>query len=157
MRLHTVSVVAVAAMLLGACVQADTQTIKATVEHVQVEQGDLVTGPNGGQSRVGNLSHASIVNDETGERTSQWCRGNAVLDDAGMPAIQVGFCTIIYDGGDMLWISYLGDQSGENTYTVMGGTGQFEGATGGGINRIVSQRGDGRAWTSKAEGTIVTP
>lgn len=156
MRLHTSVVVATAAVLLGSCVQADTQTLKLTVDHVQIQQGELVTGPNGGQSRVGNLSQASIVNDETGERSAQWCRGNTMLDGNGMPAVQVGFCTVVYDSGDLLWISYLGTQGGENTYTVIGGTGQYEGATGGGVNRIVSQRGDGRSWTSKAEGTITT-
>jgi len=158
MRLHTSVIVATVAILLGSCVQADTQTLNVTVDHVQIEQGELVTGPNGGQARVGNLSQASIVNDETGERTAQWCRGNTMLDDAGMPAVQVGFCSIVYDSGDVLWISYLGNAaSGENTYTVIGGTGQYEGETGGGGNRVVSQRGDGRSWTSKAEGTVTTP
>jgi hypothetical protein len=148
---------ATAAILLGSCVQADTQMLKLTVDAVQIQQGDLVTGANGAQSRVGSLSQASILNDETGERSVQWCRGNALLDDTGMPTTQVGFCTVVYDSGDLLWISYLGNaESGENTYTVIGGTGQYEGATGGGVNRVVSQRADGRTWTSKAEGTLTT-
>ena len=158
MKSHISASIVAVAVLLGSCVQADTQTLKLTVDAVQIQQGELITGPNGGQSRVGNLSQASIVNDETGERSVQWCRGNALLDNASMPTVQVGFCTVIYDSGDLVWISYLGDaQSGENTYTVIGGTGKYEGATGGGVNRVVSQRGDGRTWTAKAEGTITTP
>ena len=158
MKSHISVAFAMAAVSFGSCVQADTQTLKLTVDAVQIQQGELVTGSNGGQSRVGGLSQASILNDETGERSVQWCRGNTLLDDAGMPTVQVGFCTVVYDSGDLVWISYLGDaQSGENTYTVIGGTGQYEGATGGGVNRIVSARGDGRTWTSKAEGKITTP
>jgi hypothetical protein len=158
MQSHISVAVAAVAVLLGSCVQAETQSLKLTVDAVQIQQGELVTGANGSQSRVGSLSQASIVNDETGERSVQWCRGNALLDDAGMPTVQVGFCTVVYDSGDLIWISYIGDApSGENSYTVIGGTGQYEGATGGGINRVVSQRADGRSWTSKAEGTITTP
>ena len=157
MKSHLSIAFATAAVLLGSCVQADTQTLKLTVDAVQIDQGELITGPNGGQARVGNLSQASILNDETGERSVQWCRGNTLLDDAGMPSTQVGFCTVVYDTGDMIWISYLGNpQSGENKYTVIGGTGAYEGATGGGVNQVVSQRADGRTWTSKAEGTLTT-
>ncbi len=158
MKSHISVALAAAAILLGSCVQADTQTLELTVEGVQVQQGELITAPSGNQSRVGGLTHATIANDQTGERSVQWCRGNVLLDGTGMPTTQVGFCTVIYDSGDLLWISYLGDaQSGENTYTVIGGTGQYQGATGGGVNRVVSQRGDGRSWTSRAEGTITTP
>lgn len=125
---------------------------------VSVEQGELITTPNGSQARVGNLSHAAIVNDETGEESVQWCRGNSTLDEAGAAVTNVGFGTVVFDNGDLLWISFIGNaQQGKNSFTVIGGTGEYEGATGGGTNQTVSQRGDGRSWTSKAEGKITTP
>lgn len=68
-----------------------------------------------------------------------------------------GYCTIIPDNGDMLYVSFvLGAADQPATWTVMGGKGGYEGGTGGGTTATVSRRGDGRAWTRKSTGTITT-
>jgi hypothetical protein len=57
----------------------------------------------------------------------------------------------------MIYYSYMLGEEGEPvTWTVMGGSGAFEGATGSGTSTTTSRRGDGQAWTSQSKGSITT-
>ncbi len=128
---------------------AETRDVKTTAYAVTTEQGTPITTQQGTQVVLGLQSHAYLVDHVTGEHFSQWCTGQA--SELG----QVGHCTVIADNGDVLWISYI-NQGETGTWTVIGGTGQYMGATGGGTNAGGSQRGDGQAWTFESEGKLTT-
>jgi len=143
--------------MLGSCALAETQTVKSTAHFVIIDESEVVTQPDGTRVEIGGLVHAVSIDDDTGEQSSQRCRGNTVLDDSDAPVVGAGFCTLIADNGDIAWFSFRNKAGQPNTWTAMGGTGQFEGQTGSGTGQIVSQRGDGRGWTTKFEGTLTTP
>ena len=101
--------------------------------------------------------HGSAVDDKTGETTSQWCNGEQYRDAKGTPMYGAGYCTIFNDNGDILWVSFMNSGEGKpGTWAVIGGTGQYQGATGSGTTEQVSRRSDGYAWTSKSKGTLTT-
>ena len=141
---------------VGSCVHADTEQVNSTAYQVQISDGDPFEMPNGSKGVYGLTTHATLVQND-GQTASQWCTGEMGLGDNGEPTGVGGYCTIIQDNGDVLWVSYLGTPETGTAWTVMGGTGQYEGATGGGTSTMVSQRADGQAWTSQSTGTITTP
>lgn len=137
---------------LGA--QAATQDVSSTVHAVVVDDGEAITTPDGGEVNIRTVSHGTIVNDTTGEILSQWCFGEESPTDEG--PVGAGYCTIIADNGDVLWISYLLQGGEPSIWRAMGGTGQYQGATGEGTTTFVSERGDGEAWSSHSTGTLTT-
>jgi len=147
--------VALCGVALGA--GAATEQLSVTGYNVVTKLAEKVPLPNGGTIMVGGEGHSSIVNDKTGEQTSQWCNSDAWPDEKGAPTAFVGHCSIFYDNGDVLWISVTGTTNDKPlTWTVIGGTGKYAGATGGGTSKVVSQRGDVYAETYKATGTLTT-
>lgn len=136
--------------------QAETEKVASTSYWVQVDPGQPVEMPSGAKGRSTMRAHATVVQAD-GEVSSQWCTGHQGVSAQGQTG-GAGYCTIISDNGDMLYVSYVlgGAQDQPATWTVMGGTGSYAGATGGGTSVNVSQRGDGRAWTTQSTGTIVT-
>jgi hypothetical protein len=142
---------------LASTALADTQQLSITAYGVQTKLPEKVPLPNGKSVMVGGVSQSSLVNDKTGEVTSQWCNGDEFPDAKGAVMASVGHCTVFYDNGDVVWISYSGgavDQPGK--WTVIGGTGKYAGATGSGTFTNTSQRGDGYAGTQKSTGTLTT-
>lgn len=137
---------------------AETQDVSTTNYGVVVESGDIIETPAGTRVAVGELVHLSIVNEGTEEQQSQWCRGESELDGpSAVSGRAAGYCTIIADNGDVLWVSYFSPGNGQPTlWNVMGGTGEYEGATGSGTTQLTSERGDGEAWTSQSTGTLTT-
>jgi hypothetical protein len=135
---------------------AETQQLNLTGYAVVTKMPEEIALPNGKKVMANGQNHASIVNDKTGEVTSQWCTAEAYPDAAGATTNQAGYCTIFYDGGDILWISFTGASDQTGSWSVIGGMGKYAGATGSGTYKTVSQRSDGYAWTLKSTGTIVT-
>ena len=143
------------AACLATFAMADTEQVSSTTYMVSIDPGQPVEMPSGAKGRTVMRTHGTIVQ-TTGEVTSQWCTGHQGTDASGQ-AGGAGYCTIISDNGDMLYVSYvLSGQDEPGNWTVMGGTGEYEGATGGGTTTMISQRGDGRAWTTQSEGSITT-
>jgi hypothetical protein len=144
---------------LGAQVAAaGTEQLTATYYFLGVDEGEVLEGPNGGKFTAGLRSHGHGVS-STGEIVSIWCDAGNHLNAAGQATVGVGYCRQVYDNGDWLWVSFTQQFSngvGVANWTVVGGTGKYEGATGSGTTTDVSQRGDGRAWASQAKGTIKT-
>jgi len=134
---------------------AETQKTSATAHFVVISQGDAFEMPNGDKGFYGGQSHATSIR-EDGTMASQWCTGEVGVNDAGEMTGGAGYCTIIEDNGDVIWVSYVNVAGQPGTWTVMGGTGAYEGATGGGTSTVVSQRADGQAWTGQSTGTITT-
>ena len=136
---------------------AETEQVNSTSYWVTTDPGQPVEMPSGAKGNTMMRSHATLVQAD-GEVASQWCTGHmgtSAQGDAG----GAGYCTVISDNGDMLYISYVLSGSGDAqsaTWTVMGGTGEYEGATGSGTSKNVSRRGDGRAWTTQSTGTLTT-
>ena len=157
MKKMIVGALGAAALCVAGLSQAETQKIENVAYGVQMNAGQPVELPNGAKGVAGVQMHATVVSAD-GELLSQWCNGQQGTGPDGKMR-SVGYCTVIADNGDLLWVSFLNDQGPgkPGTWTVIGGTGQYEGATGGGTTTMVSSRGDGRAWTSRSEGTIVTP
>jgi hypothetical protein len=139
---------------LGAC--ADTEQIDSTGYQVVLEEATPYTTPQGNTVMLGGRTHASAVAAD-GEVSSQYCTGNAMPAEGGGLANGAGFCTVVQPNGDVLWVWYKIEGGGSNSWGVIGGTGEYEGATGGGTSAIVSQGGDGRSWVSKITGSIPTP
>ena len=144
------------ALSFAAAVQAGTQEISNLIHQVNVDEGQAFESPAGNKGRFGTVNHGTVVR-EDGTLASQWCNGEIGEGDDGQPTGFAGYCTIIEDNGDVLWVSFLGTPEEGLTWSVMGGTGQWAGATGGGTSEMVSMRADGEAWTSKATGKITTP
>ena len=134
---------------------ADTAKVDSTLYWVQTDAGQVVEMPSGTKGRTVVRNHVTVVSAD-GEVSSQWCTGHQGVDGSGR-AGGAGYCTSISDNGDMLYLSYvMGAEDEPASWTVMGGTGAYEGATGSGTSITTSLRGDGRAWTSRAQGSITT-
>jgi hypothetical protein len=152
--LTTCSAVFLGFFALNAC--ADTEQVDSTAYQVVLEEPTPFTTPQGNTVLLGARQHASVVQAD-GEVASQYCTGNAMPAEGGGLANGAGFCTVVQTNGDVLWVSYKINGGGAANWNVIGGTGEYEGATGGGTSQIVSQGGDGRSWVSKITGSITTP
>ncbi len=144
----------VASSLWSLSLAADTREVSNIIYNVNVDDGEEITTPAGDQLTVGVGSHGSVQDEVTGESFSQWCTGQLAPVEGGL--MGAGYCTLIADSGDVLWVSYVLHGAEPTTWTTMGGTGQYAGASGSGTTVVVSQRADGQAWTSKATGTLTT-
>jgi hypothetical protein len=138
-------------LVLSSTAFAATEEVSNTTYGVVIEQAREVKMENGTVVMTGGLIHGSSVQDN-GEVNSQWCRGSSVMGDDGMPVAGGGYCTIIGQNGDMMFVWFGGGKWG-----VIGGTGAWAGATGGGTTEPVSQNPDGYAWVNRSKGTITTP
>jgi hypothetical protein len=140
---------------LSAC--ADTEQLNSTAYHVVLQEPTPFETPQGNTVLLNGQNHASVVAAD-GEVSSQYCTGNATPAEGGGLADGAGHCTVVQANGDVLWVWYKINGPGEPAnFGVIGGTGEYEGATGSGTSTIVSQGGDGRSWVSKTAGSITTP
>ncbi len=136
---------------------ADTEQLDAIGYNVVTKLGEKTKLANGDVVLVGGEGHASIVNSKTGEQTSQYCNIDTWVDANDVQTGGVGHCSVFYDSGDVAWVSVAQTTVDQPvTWTVIGGTGKYAGATGGGMSKVVSTRGDGYASTYEISGKIVT-
>jgi len=146
-------------ILCGAAVSAGaaTEQLSITGYSVVTKLGEKETLPSGMAIEVGQQTYTGLVNDKTGETTSQYCNGDSWPDEKGAPKYLVAHCSVFYDNGDILWISITGTTNDKPlTWMVLGGTGKYAGATGGGTSKLASQRSDGYSGTYKSTGTLTT-
>ncbi len=141
-------------LLCSSGLAADTRKVSNTSYNVVIDEGEEITTPAGAKVSINVGMHGSVQDEVTGQSLSQWCTGEEAAVEGG--SIGAGYCTLIADNGDVLWVSYVLHGAEPSTWTVMGGTGQYAGATGSGTTTAVSQRGDGQAWTTKSTGTLTT-
>jgi hypothetical protein len=146
----------IAACCATAFAGAATEQFAETGLELTTEVGDRIPLANGNVLVTHSQSHASPVNDRTGEQTSEWCNFDSLLDTKDVLVEFVGYCTRVYDSGDLMWISIRGKSAEASEFTILGGTGRFAGATGGGTTRVVTVRGDGRENTFRNVGTLTT-
>jgi hypothetical protein len=151
--LVTISLI-LAFIIIAPGASAQTQQLSSTNYFVLLDLGEEVQQPNGRKVVVGLRSHGNLVSD-TGETTSIWCDVTNELNDAGAATVGAFVCRQVYDNGDIVWVGGVQQlPSGSATWTVLGGTGRYQGATGSGTTENISQRADGYAWTSKSKGTL---
>jgi hypothetical protein len=135
---------------------AAAEQFSETGREVTTQTGDRVALANGNILVTHAQSHASPVDDKTGVQTSEWCNFDSLLDAKETLVQFVGYCTRVYDGGDLMWISITGKSAEASEFTILGGTGKFAGATGGGTSKVISTDRDGRENTFKNIGTLTT-
>jgi hypothetical protein len=136
--------------VFAAGASAEVQKVSNTSYGVQIEAPTEAKTSMGMTVMVGGLTQATAVSDD-GTTFSQWCRATFALGDDGNPIAGGGSCTIISEAGDLLFVWF-----GGSTWGVIGGTGEYAGATGGGTTTQVSQGADGRSFINKSMGEIVT-
>jgi hypothetical protein len=74
----------------------------------------------------------------------QDCLGASLNPIAGAPEIEsTGSCTASDGNGDV-WSAWYNNKGDKRVWTVISGTGKFEGMTGGGTTRLLGATGDGR-------------
>ena len=134
-------------LLFASSVLAETQKIDNTAYGVVVERPTEVTMTNGTKVMTGGVFHANSV-DANGAVNSQWCRSSTAMGDDG-PVAGGGYCTIIAENGDLLFVWFGGGKWG-----VISGTGSYAGASGGGTTDGFSQNPDGYAYINKSKGKI---
>lgn len=133
---------------------AETRQLASTIYTVTVEQpttGDLRDGTSFSR---GGLIQGQILGDD-GLHWSQWCR-NSTAAKEGRLVGGGGFCTTFTETGDMIWIWLRSVSNASLEWGVIGGTGQYQGATGSGKSEQTKTLADGtEVWRSS--GTITTP
>jgi hypothetical protein len=73
----------------------------------------------------------------------QDCGSAAVGDGAGMPGEDSGVCVAADKDGDVWWLWY-NNKGDERRWSVISGTGKYEGMTGSGTTEVLSYMPDGR-------------
>lgn len=143
------------AACLTAFAQAETMQVESTTYWVIVDPGQPVELPSGAKGMATMRVHGTSVRSD-GVTNSQWCTGHQGVSAQGQQG-GAGYCSIIADNGDMLYVSFINGADGMTKWSVMGGSGGYAGATGGGTSKTVSERGDGQAWTTTSTGKISVP
>jgi len=156
MSLRTICTLPLTIFLWCGDANAATVSVAETGYDVTTRLGERIELPNGNVLMVNALGHETIVDDKTGEQSTEWCSYDSLLDRKGTYLHWLNHCTRVYDDGDVLWSTAVGDGTDTSTYTWTGGTGKFSGATGGGTSTTTSTRTDGRASAFKNVGTLTT-
>jgi hypothetical protein len=149
---------AVAAVALGAPADAQAQR-EVTTGGLAVyipDRADVVPLA-AGQEGVNDRFKGVVITDDPASPLyllSQNCAGtNLVGAETGEPLRSSGYCVGWDADGDLFWMSYWnGPDGGE--WTVINGTGKFEGMTGGGTSELVRAEADGR-FTLSWRGTLM--
>lgn len=82
--------------------------------------------------------------------SSEDCNDTSLVDHDGKLLKEYGECVAVDKAGDVLWLKYDGSDAG-STWQVIGGTGKYDGSTGGGTTKNLLATRDGRlaiSWTA---------
>jgi len=156
MRIMVCFIFATAVSCGAMSANAGPEPLSETGYDVTTRTGETIVLPNGNTVIINALAHETIVNDKTGEQASEWCSYDTLQDPKGAFLHYLSYCTRVYDDGDVLWSTAVGDNAETTRFTIAGGTGKFAGATGGGLTTTTSMRRDGRSTTFKNVGTLTT-
>jgi hypothetical protein len=158
MKSNTWAAVAICAMIftfLAAPATAGDEKGSGTVTYgpAEVENAWL---PDGSMLQRSHIKGIVLADDPSNSihLASQDCFGTTVIAEGGA-AVGNGYCDAVDADGDRWWIWWHNGSDG-NTWGFMGGTGKYEGITGGGTTKSLAQMADGRAaitwdghWTMK--------
>jgi hypothetical protein len=93
--------------------------------------------------------------DSAFNRVAQDCTGTNIVAADGSPILASGYCSGRDTDGDMYWFSYW-NGADRREWTLVGGTGKFEGISGGGTSEMVSMDAGG-TFLVRWEGSWSTP
>jgi hypothetical protein len=146
--------VLIALALVSNAAAAETRQVSATIYATNFEEPKSEKlGATGVDLSYGRLLNGHTVS-STGEFSSQWCQITTAGKD-GQSLGGAGFCTVIEENGDMFWVWLRVTGDTTNDWGLIGGTGQYVGATGGGTTKLVKTLPDGTQMY-ESKGTVTT-
>jgi hypothetical protein len=146
MARFTLAALAAAALVLIQPTDGIAQAMEGGGYVVYVPSHDQATELPDGRLRTSNALKGVVIADDAENPfhlMSQDCAGTGLATADGMPIRTAGYCAGRDDDGNMWWLSYWNDAEG-GTWTILGGTGTFEGMEGGGTTRVEALDPDGR-------------
>jgi len=145
-RVFALLVLFVSGVALG-----ETITVDATGHYVRINEPEFLELVDDHELYPGYRRHISVTGKD-GKAESHWCFGSNVMDGSTLE-FGAGYCTALDDDGDVYWTWFEVAKRGGFAWKVMGGTGKYKGATGGGTSRASGSLPDGSA-TLLIKGTI---
>lgn len=138
-KMLAVSVAVAAVLAVGALPgnAGETHTSKGTAVYVQ--SGEPYELSNG-QAVVQQVSKGFVLADDPTDplhMSSQNCVGTSLVTAEGMPGKGYGYCDGVDAEGHMWWI-WWSSEGRAGKWGFMGGTGPFEGVTGGGTTTVTA-------------------
>ncbi len=150
-RLLAISSLAIASPL--AMAWAENVTVSGSATYIQ-NWGETVMLEDGG--RLERIHLKTILHDDSPDSplnmNTQDCTGTGIFDASGNFVMNSGHCQATDLDGDH-WSMWYHHTPQGNTWGVVGGTGKFAGATGGGTTVVQTAHADGRVFLTY-EGTV---
>ena len=146
------AVAATATLLTMAPVQA--KELKVSGINTYVPTTSDVTPLTDEANLLRTQSRSVLVTDDTKVPfylSTQDCSGTYLLDANGQVDTGYGYCDVVDGDNDIWWLSWE-TKGDDGTWQVLGGTGKYEGMTGKGTSKVLSQTADGR-FALRWEGT----
>ncbi len=152
-RLQGIAVAAVLAASLP-LQPADAEALKASGTTTYVPTSSDVTPLSEEANLLRTQSRSVLMADDPElpfHLSNQDCAGTYLLDANGQVDTGRGYCDVIDGDSDIWWLSWT-TKGDDGTWEVMGGTGKYDGMTGSGTSKVLSQAADGR-FVVRWEGT----
>lgn len=149
MRRKRFGVSAAVGLAVGACLSiqagyAAEVSASGTVTYIATPMGQSPLGDGRILSRV-HLKGMVVASDPSVSLhlASQDCVGTTLLDAGGVQTYGAGTCDGVDADGNTWWIWWRNTPQ-ERTWSFIGGTGKFEGVSGGGTTKVLGATEDGR-------------
>jgi len=138
---------------LGSAATAAEMNVSGTLDLIPLSQ-DAAKLANG--STLLNITTKGVARENAAsgaiDFAAQDCAVTVLVSADGQSQTGGGHCTATDKDGDTWWLSFMLTESGSN-WTVMGGSGKYEGMTGGGTTTVDARFSDGR-FAEHYEGTV---
>ena len=144
---------ALVALLAGAPhAKAEEFSGKGTVTYVPVDS-ETIELPDSSLLRRAHMKGVILADDTKVpfHLATQDCAGSETLSPEGVAEAGRGYCDTVDADGDVWWMWWDNDPK-PGAWGILGGTGKYEGMTGGGTTKALSQHSDGRlvlSWEGK--------
>lgn len=133
--------------LLFVTADAQAQEMSASGYAAYMQTGATTTALGEGRTRVDQTSDGYVMTDDPASPfhlMAQDCAGTNLIAADGTLERASGYCAARDADGDMYWFWYWNGPAGSE-WGLIGGTGKFDGITGGGTSEAVAADPDGRS------------
>jgi len=138
-RFYTLTIALIMIFGTGAidCAMAgETVKLKASATSINTKWEEMEVGDVEGHV-IGLFQNTQVwINDMTGEKSTQYSRGTMDFNRKTGQGTMNGYGVMTYPSGDKRFVKHEGKIAGKGlwkgTFTDVGGTGKYEGCTGGG-------------------------
>jgi len=153
-RIIVVAAVTIFVMLFAeaALAQKVTTNGRAFFVPVQTESYEL---PDGRTVENNTYTGFSINNDDPSLPGNETCIGTRLVAADGKSWVESGYCYTVDPDGDVVWL-WFNNRDGAGEWHHIGGTGQYEGITGGGTSKRGTEWADGK-WEDVWKGSWEIP